>query len=45
MLLSVQEVHAPPLWSFVKDSPAQQTCSVCALVLQLPLSANVSVRN
>lgn len=37
----MQGGHAPRLWSCVRVSPVQQTCSVYALVLQLHLSASV----
>ena len=43
--LSKQEGHVPLLWSFVRVSPVQQTCSVSALVLQRHLSASVSRRD
>lgn len=40
-----QEGHAQLLWSFVKVSPVQQTCSVYVLVLQHHLSVSVSLRD
>lgn len=39
--MSMQGRHVPLLWSCVRVSPVQQTCSVYALVLQLHLSASV----